>query len=95
MGGNRVSAKEIEDVLLSAESVLEAAVIGLPDELLGEAIVAVVTVKPDMTMTELDLRKHCQEHLPLHKLPQRFLFRSDLPKHQTGKVNKLLLKEQL
>lgn len=94
-GGNRVSAKEIEDVLLSAEAVLEAAVVGMPDDLLGEAITAVVAAKPDTTLTEKELKKHCQAHLPLHKLPQRFVFMKSLPKQETGKVNKLLLKEQL
>lgn len=94
-GGNRVSAKEIEDVLLTAEAVLEAAVVGQPDDLLGEAIVAVVAVKPEISLTERELKKHCQARLPMHKLPQRYLFVESLPKHATGKVNKLLLKEQL
>lgn len=94
-GGNRVSTKEIEDVLLTTEAVLEAAVVGMPDDLLGEAIVAVVSVKPGIILTEKELKKHCQVHLPLHKLPQRFVFVESLPKHGTGKVNKLNLKEQL
>ncbi len=93
--GNRVSAKEIEDVLLSSEDVLEAAVVGIPDDLLGEAITAVVVAKPNMTLTEKELKKHCQTHLPMHKLPQRFVVLKNLPKQETGKVNKLLLKEQL
>lgn len=94
-GGNRISAKEIEDVLLSSEAVLEAAVVGMPDDLLGEAIIAVVAIKPDMSLTEKEMKNHCQAHLPLHKLPQRFVFLESLPKHGTGKVNKLALKEQL
>ena len=94
-GGNRVSAKEIEDVLLSSEAVLEAAVVGMPDDLLGEAIIAVVVAKPDMTLTEEELKKHCRVHLPMHKLPQRFVIMKNLPKQDTGKVNKLLLKDQL
>jgi acyl-CoA synthetase (AMP-forming)/AMP-acid ligase II len=94
-GGNRVSAKEIEDVLLSSEAVLEAVVVGMPDDLLGEAIIAVVAAKPDITLTEEELKKHCRVHLPMHKLPQRFVIMKSLPKQDTGKVNKLLLKEQL
>lgn len=94
-GGNRVSAKEVEEVLLTSDAILEAAVIGLPDDLLGEAITAVVTLKPGIEFSDKQLRKHCQAHLPMHKIPQRIVFLDTLPKQKTGKVNKLALKEQL
>lgn len=94
-GGNRVSAKEVEEALLTSDAILEVAVIGLPDDLLGEAITAVITLKPGVEMTDKEVRKHCQANLPMHKVPQRYLFLDSLPKQKTGKVNKLALKEQL
>lgn len=94
-GGNRVSAKEVEEVLILSDVILEAAVVGMPDDIFGEAIIAVVVTKPDMNITEKELKKHCQVHLPSHKVPQRVVFLKSLPKHATGKVNKILLKEEL
>lgn len=91
-GGNRISAKEIEDVVLEIPGVLEAAVIGVPDEVLGEAIKAFV-VRCHPTLTEDEVKGHLQRRLPAFKHPKWVQFRDDLPKNQSGKILKSVLRD--
>ncbi|MBI5266880.1 MAG: acyl--CoA ligase [candidate division Zixibacteria bacterium] len=91
-GGNRVSAKEIEECLLACESVLEAAVVGVSDDILGEAIRAVVVLKNGVEADQKEILLHCKKHLADFKVPKQILFADALPKNQSGKVNKPLLK---
>ncbi|HMV72275.1 MAG TPA: class I adenylate-forming enzyme family protein, partial [Pseudomonadales bacterium] len=84
-GGNRVSAKEIEDVVLEIAGAVETAVIGVPDEVLGEAIKAFV-VRCHATLTEEDVKGHLQRRLPAFKHPKWVEFREELPKNQSGKI---------
>ncbi len=93
-GGNRVSAKEVEERILEHERVAEVAVFGVPDNILGEAIKAVIVTKNGGTLSEKDIQTHCQKTLAVHKIPRFVVFVDSLPKLQSGKVNKLLLKEQ-
>ncbi|MCB2231475.1 acyl--CoA ligase [bacterium] len=93
-GGNRVSAKEVEERILEHEKVAEVAVFGVPDNVLGEAIKAVVVTKNSDVLAEKDIQTHCQKTLAVHKIPRFVSFVDSLPKLQSGKVNKLLLKEQ-
>lgn len=90
--GYRVSPKEIEDVLAEMPEIVEAAVIGVADELWGEAIKAfVVTVRPDQ-LTDEAVRNHCMKRLPNYKVPQYVEFLSALPKTNNGKVDKPTLR---
>ena len=92
-GGNRVSAKEIEDVVSSIPGVLETAVIGVADEILGEAIkVFVVPASPELT--EDFVKNELKQRLPLFKHPKWVEFRDALPKNQSGKILKSELAEQ-
>jgi long-chain acyl-CoA synthetase len=91
-GGNRVSAKEIEDVVLEIAGVLETAVIGVPDEVLGEAIKAFV-VRCHATLTEEEVKGHLQRRLPAFKHPKWVEFRDELPKNQSGKILKAVLRQ--
>ncbi|PKK84312.1 MAG: AMP-dependent synthetase [candidate division Zixibacteria bacterium HGW-Zixibacteria-1] len=91
-GGNRVSTKEIEECLLEHESVLETAVFGIPDELLGEAIKAVVVLKDGCRASVKEIQTYCKTRLADHKSPKVVEFMEALPKYQSGKVNKMLLK---
>lgn len=92
-GGNRVSAKEIEDVVSSIPGVLETAVIGVADEILGEAIkVFLVPASPELT--EEFVKSELRQRLPLFKYPKWVEFRSGLPKNQSGKILKSVLAEQ-
>jgi acyl-CoA synthetase (AMP-forming)/AMP-acid ligase II len=93
--GHRVSAKEIEETLVAHEAVAEAAVFGVPDDILGEAIHAVVVLRPGALCNEKQIQGFCQKHLAAFKIPRVVRFLNSLPKSQSGKVNKLQLKEQL
>jgi len=92
-GGNRVSAKEVEECLLENETVMEAAVFGVDDPLLGEAIRAAVVLKENCKISENELRHFCKAKMADHKVPKKIEFLKSLPKYKTGKVNKILLKE--
>ncbi|GGB29152.1 acyl-CoA synthetase [Tistrella bauzanensis] len=92
-GGENISSIEVEEVLYGHPAVLEAAVVARPDEKWGETPCAFVTLKPDSTATEADIRAHCEKHLARFKLPKTFIF-TDLPKTSTGKVQKFVLREK-
>jgi len=90
--GNRVSPKEIEEVIAELPSVLEVAVVGVPDELWGEAIRAVVVGSAPGRPTADEVLAHCRKRLPNHKVPQYVVLADGLPKTSTGKVDKLRLR---
>jgi amino acid adenylation domain-containing protein len=86
--GEKVAPREVENVLCSHTAVAEAAVVGVPDAVLGQAIKAVVTLRPDAVATERDLLRHCAGHLEDFMVPQTIEIRDALPKTSNGKVNK-------
>src|SRR5712664_1244716 len=86
--GEKVSPKEIEDVLYSLDGVAEAAVVGVPDPVLGQAIKAVITVRDGARLTEQDLLRHCAQHLEDFMMPKFVEFRDSLPKTSSGKISK-------
>jgi long-chain acyl-CoA synthetase len=90
-GGYNVYPSEIENVLLTHPAIAEAAVVGIPDERLGEEVMAVVITRSTATLAEAELTVYCQERLAAYKCPRVFQFRSRLPKNTLGKV----LKDQL
>ena len=89
--GEKVSPREVEDVLYSLDGVAEAAVVGIPDPVLGHAIKAIVTLREGARLTEQDLRRHCARHLEDFALPKAVEFRDALPKTSSGKISKLEL----
>jgi acyl-CoA synthetase (AMP-forming)/AMP-acid ligase II len=98
-GANRVSAKEIEETILEHAHILEAAVIGVPDQYLGEAICAYVTLKPEHVNGKLEelpetLIAFCRERLPEFKVPRMVLVRESLPKNASGKIMKEVLRTE-
>lgn len=93
-GGNRVSAKEVEERILEHEAVAEVAVFGVPDDVLGEAIKAVVVLQEGESLESKNIQTFVQQKLAVHKVPKYVSFTTELPKLNSGKVNKLLLKEQ-
>ena len=95
VGAHRVGSKEIEDVLHEHPGVLEAAVVGVPHEILGEAPVAAVVPRSDALDTEA-LRGFCHQRLAGHKVPISFRFVTELPKTSgVGKIDKVTLRRQL
>jgi long-chain acyl-CoA synthetase len=87
-GGYNVYPSEIENVLHAHPAVAEAAVVGVPDERLGEEVMAVVITRPEMVLLEAELVSYCRERLAAYKCPRIFQFRSELPKNTLGKVLK-------
>ena len=94
VSGFNVYPNEVEDVLVKHPGVMEAAVIGLPDENSGEAVVAYV-VRKDPSLTSEDLRLFCRENLTAYKVPRRVEFRDSLPKSNVGKVLRRVLKDEV
>jgi long-chain acyl-CoA synthetase len=93
-GGNRVSAKEIEEHIVAITEVVEAAVIGIPDEILGEAIKAFIVLR-DTSLTEYHIRAHLQRHLAPFQQPKFIEFTDALPKNQAGKILKTELRQKV
>jgi long-chain acyl-CoA synthetase len=91
-GGFNVYPREIEEVLYAHPAVAEAAVIGVPDEALGEEIKAVVALKPGQSVTPQELIDYCKERLAAYKYPRTVELRESLPKTATGKILKRELK---
>lgn len=94
VSGFNVYPNEVEDVLAKHPGVLEAAVIGLPDEHSGEAVTAFV-VKRDGSTTVDELRAFCKENLTGYKVPKQIIFRETLPKTNVGKVLRRALREEV
>ncbi len=90
--GEKVSPKEIENVLYKLDGVLEAAVIGVPDEIYGQAIKAYVSLEGGSKLTEKDILKHCMENLENFMVPKYIEILPSLPKTMTGKISKKELK---
>ncbi len=86
--GEKVSPKEIENVLYDIEDVYEAAVIGVPDDMLGQAIKAVVALRKGSKLTEKEITLHCSKHLENFMVPKYVEIRQELPKTSTGKISK-------
>lgn len=93
-GGKRVSGKEVEDAVSEHPDVLESAVIGVPDDMLGEAIKAFVVARRP-ALTENSIKEHLKRRLPPFKQPKWIEIVDQLPKNQAGKILKALLRERL
>ena len=89
--GEKIAPKEVEEVLYSLPGVIEAAVIGVPDPILGQAIKAFV-VPGDAPLTPADVLKHCRAHLEGPLVPKYIEFRTELPKTPSGKIRKAELR---
>ena len=87
-GGENIAGSEVERVLYEHESVLEAAVVGRPDERWGEVPVAFVVLRPDASATADELVEHCRAQLAKFKVPKEVTFLDALPRNPSGKVLK-------
>ncbi|MGE0816482.1 MAG: long-chain-fatty-acid--CoA ligase [Vicinamibacterales bacterium] len=92
-GGENISSVEVEATLLRHDSVLEAAVVGFPDEKWGEAPHAFVVPRAGGEVVPADLRAFCREHLAHFKVPHSFTAVAELPKTATGKIQKFVLRK--
>ena len=90
--GEKVSPKEVEDVLYRLDGVIEAAVVGVPDPLLGQAIKAYVLIKDGAGLTERQVLRHCAAHLEDFMVPKYVEFCDSLPKTPSGKISRRSLR---
>jgi long-chain acyl-CoA synthetase len=86
--GEKVSPREVENVIYSLESVLDCAVVGVDDPILGQAIKAFVVLKAGRELTEKEVIRHCLAKLENFMAPKYVSFVADLPKTDTGKIKK-------
>jgi acyl-CoA synthetase (AMP-forming)/AMP-acid ligase II len=92
--GNRISPQEVEEAISTNQDVLHVAVVGVPDELFGEAIAAFIVPRSHKLLDEEQIRGYCNERLPNHKVPQYVYIVDSLPMNEFGKVLKKKLIEQ-
>jgi amino acid adenylation domain-containing protein len=93
--GEKVSPKEVENVLYSIPGVTEAAVVGVPDPVLGMALHAFLVVAQGTSLTSKDVRQFCAGRLESFMIPQVVEFRDSLPKTDTGKIRRRELELEL
>ena len=93
VSGFNVYPSEIEDVVVSHPGIVEATVIGMPDQGSGEAV-KLFAVKKDASLTQQALIEFCRERLTAYKIPSQVEFRDDLPKSNIGKVLKRELRDE-
>ncbi|MBI5202842.1 MAG: AMP-binding protein [Elusimicrobia bacterium] len=89
--GQKVAPREVEDVLYALHGVQDAAAVGVPDAVLGEAVKAVI-VAPAGGLTAAEVIAHCKRYLEEFKVPREVEFRAELPKTGSGKVRRLDLR---
>ncbi|KAL3617368.1 2-methylpropanoate--CoA ligase ccl4 [Castilleja foliolosa] len=94
-GGENLSSVEVEAVLYSHPAVNEAAVVARPSRFWGETPCAFISLKGPVSErpTEKDIREYCKERLPLYMVPRTVVFKDELPKTSTGKLQKFLLRD--
>jgi long-chain acyl-CoA synthetase len=94
-GGSNISPQEVEEALYLHPAVLAAGVVGAPDILYGEQVVAFVVARIGHTVDEETLRQFVRQYLADYKVPERIVFLKELPVSPTGKVQRRALKEIL
>ncbi|MBN1443363.1 MAG: AMP-binding protein [Planctomycetes bacterium] len=89
--GEKVSPKEVENVLHQMDGVAEAAVVGIPDPVLGSAITAFIRPANGVTLTDQGVLRHCSDRLENFMVPKLVVFRPEFPRTSSGKVDKRAL----
>jgi crotonobetaine/carnitine-CoA ligase len=93
--GENISSTEVETTILDCPGVLDVCVVGVPDPMRDEALVAVVVRKPGTTVTAEEIRAFCAERLAAFKVPERVEFVDALPRTSVGKIQKNLVRDGL
>ena len=97
VGGLKVYPAEVERILLDVDEIAQAAVVGFPDEVFGEQVVAFLVLTGARSTTEEELvptiQQHCRDHLANYKVPKHYLVVDELPRNPSGKILKRKLRE--
>jgi long-chain acyl-CoA synthetase len=94
-GGYNVYPRELEEIIMTHPAVSLCAIIGIPDERLGEEVKAYLVLKEGETLTDAEFIEWCRERIAANKYPRYVEFRDSLPIGNTGKISKLALKQEL
>ena len=94
-GAHRIGPKEIEEIIMEHPAVKEAAVFGVEDDILGEAIAACIISKSGAACAARDILLHCRQNLPAFKVPKHIFFTDSFPKTASGKIQKSALKKNI
>jgi crotonobetaine/carnitine-CoA ligase len=92
--GENVAANEVEAVILDHDAVFDCAVIGVPDLVRDEAIVAVVVLREGKTLSDADIAEWCRQRLARFRVPGHVVFKDALPRTSVGKIQKHLLRDE-
>jgi acyl-CoA synthetase (AMP-forming)/AMP-acid ligase II len=93
-GGFNIYPREVEEAILKHPGIAEAAVIGIPDDVWGEAVKAICTLKEGLQVTSEEVIEVCKQNLASYKKPQTVEFVAELPKNNYGKIERKKLKEK-
>jgi feruloyl-CoA synthase len=94
-GGENVYSAEVEVILYEHPAIIDAAIIGLPDEVWGEAVTAIVVVKEGAVIDEQEIIRFCRQKLAGYKVPRRIFIEKQLPRNASGKILKYQLREKM
>ena len=92
-GGEYIYPVEGENSIAKHESVVDVAVIGVPDDTFGEALLAFVVLQPDSSLELEDLISFCRDKIAGYKIPRRLQIIEELPRNPSGKILKKILRE--
>jgi acyl-CoA synthetase (AMP-forming)/AMP-acid ligase II len=92
-GGENIYPVEVENAVAKLEAVADVAVIGVPDEKFGEALLAIVVTKPGMTLSVEEIIDFCRDEIAGYKIPRQLEIVEELPRNPSGKILKKLLRE--
>jgi len=94
-GGEKITPREIDEVLLQHPAVLQAVAFAMPHPTLGEEVAAAVVLRPEQAVTQGEMRRFAAERLAAFKVPRRIVFVPEIPKGPTGKIQRIGLAEKL
>ena len=93
-GGEMIAPSEVEEIIRSIPGVEDVAVIGIPDTVWGEKIIAIVVPKNTSSVNDEEIIEYCHDHLSSFKKPEKVIFENNLPTNPLGKVLKNLLRDK-
>lgn len=94
-GGETISPREIDEVLLGLDDVAQAVAFAVPDDVLGEEVAAVVILESGSSISEAEIQAEVADHLSFAKVPKRIVIATDIPKGPTGKLQRIGLADKL
>ena len=94
-GGEKISPKEIDEILMDNENIQQAVAFSVPHEKLGEDLFAAVVLKENKITNEDELKDYCKNRLTKFKIPRKILIIQEIPKGPTGKLQRIGLAEKL